>query len=216
MQTICDYSTKFVSNYHYVYRISNLTENKHYYGSRSCSCHPSEDLGIRYFSSSSNKQFILDQKANRSNYRYKIVRICASRENALALEMKFHQRLNVDQNPAFYNQAKLTSTRFSSKGYLTVRDFCGNCFNVPVEDLRIKSGELTSVNSGKIRSAETRRKMSKARMGKPGKPHSDESRRKISEAGVGRTHSDESRRKISEAKKGKTRKPFSETTRQIS
>ena len=34
---------------HYVYRITNKIENKHYYGVRSCKIDPKLDLGIKYF-----------------------------------------------------------------------------------------------------------------------------------------------------------------------
>jgi hypothetical protein len=36
----------------YVYRITNILTNQHYYGSRTCNIPPEEDLGIKYTSSS--------------------------------------------------------------------------------------------------------------------------------------------------------------------
>lgn len=51
---------------------------------------------------------------------------------------------------------------------------------------------------------ETRQKLSKARLGKPGLPNSPAARAKISKALKGREFSDEWRQKLSEAKKGKT------------
>jgi DNA polymerase-1 len=47
--------------YHYVYRITNVVEGKHYYGKRSSKIGPKLDLGKKYFSSSRDKQFIQDQ-----------------------------------------------------------------------------------------------------------------------------------------------------------
>ena len=47
--------------YHYVYRITNTTLNKHYYGSRTSQIEPAKDLGHKYFSSSFDKEFIKDQ-----------------------------------------------------------------------------------------------------------------------------------------------------------
>ena len=32
----------------YVYRITNILTNQHYYGSRTCNIPPEEDLGIKY------------------------------------------------------------------------------------------------------------------------------------------------------------------------
>ena len=57
--------------FHYVYRITNVEKNKYYYGSRSSNILPSEDIGIKYFSSSSDKIFVQDQKENPQNYMYK-------------------------------------------------------------------------------------------------------------------------------------------------
>ena len=36
--------------FHYVYRITNIVENKHYYGSRTSKINPYDDLGKKYFS----------------------------------------------------------------------------------------------------------------------------------------------------------------------
>ena len=102
--------------YHYVYRITNIVENKHYYGKRSSKCDPKQDLGIKYFSSSKDKVFKADQKNNPQNYRYKIVRIFASCEAALNAEILLHEKFDVALNPNFYNRAKQTSTKFDTTG----------------------------------------------------------------------------------------------------
>ena len=60
---------------HYVYRITNKIENKHYYGCRTTKLEPKDDLGSKYFSSSRDKEFIKDQKENPYNYKYKIIKI---------------------------------------------------------------------------------------------------------------------------------------------
>lgn len=39
------------NKFHYVYRITNLVEGKHYYGVRSSKVSPFNDLGTKYFSS---------------------------------------------------------------------------------------------------------------------------------------------------------------------
>lgn len=102
--------------YFCVYRISNLVENKHYYGYKSSKIHPSKVIGITYFSSSKNesgKQFIADQKENPQNYKYKIVQIFNSKEEALSREIKLHNKFDVARNPNFYNKSNQTSTGFS-------------------------------------------------------------------------------------------------------
>ena len=54
--------SKFTYNYNYVYLITDLINDMFYIGAKSCNEHPSENLGIKYFSSSQNKNFIQDQK----------------------------------------------------------------------------------------------------------------------------------------------------------
>jgi hypothetical protein len=108
--------------YHYVYRITNIKTKKHYYGSRSCKCYPSLDLGIVYFSSSLDKSFRKDQKVNFKNYKYKIIKVCSTKKEALALEVRLHSMFNVGKNPSFYNRAKQTSTKFDTTGMSYKRD----------------------------------------------------------------------------------------------
>jgi hypothetical protein len=98
--------------YHYVYRITNLVEKKHYYGKRSSKCDPKQDLGIKYFSSSRDKEFRTDQKKNPQNYRYKIIGVFPTAELALSKEIKLHSKFNVALNSNFYNKARQTSSKF--------------------------------------------------------------------------------------------------------
>lgn len=102
--------------YHYTYRITNKILNKHYYGVRTSKIHPKLDLGIKYFSSSCDKNFILDQKLNPTNYKYIIIRICNSRKEAGDLEIKLHEKFNVSANEHFYNKACHTSSGFTILG----------------------------------------------------------------------------------------------------
>lgn len=95
-----------MKKYHYVYRITHLVEGKHYYGVRSSNVHPSKDIGIKYFSSSTNKEFINEQKKNPQNFKYKVVRIYPDRERAALLEINLHAKFNVSHNESFINLAK--------------------------------------------------------------------------------------------------------------
>ena len=59
--------------YHYVYRITNIIEKKHYYGCRTSKIIiPQNDLGVKYFSCSKDKVFKFDQKENPQNSNNKI------------------------------------------------------------------------------------------------------------------------------------------------
>lgn len=102
--------------YHYTYRITNIKLNKHYYGSRTSSITPSEDIGYIYFSSSTDKDFIKDQKENPDDYKYKVIRIFEDRKDALELEVKLHEKFEVGANINFYNKGKQTSSGFSFSG----------------------------------------------------------------------------------------------------
>jgi len=56
---------------------------------------------------------------------------------------------------------------------------------------------------GKLRSEETKRKISDSHKGKKQKPHSDETKKRMSEAHKGKHLSEEHKRKLSEFNKGK-------------
>lgn len=103
--------------YHYVYRITNTKLKKHYYGKRSSKIPPKEDLGVRYFSSSTDKDFKEDQYKNPQNYQYKVVAKTSTAKHALELERKLQVKFQVHLNEAFYNKAIHTSTGFDLTGY---------------------------------------------------------------------------------------------------
>ena len=98
--------------YHYVYRITNILNNTFYVGSRSCNVLPNNDIGKIYFSSSTNKTFIQDQKNNIKNYKYKIIIIFSDRVSATIFESKYHQKFNVRNHPKFINKSNQTLTFF--------------------------------------------------------------------------------------------------------
>ena len=101
------------SNLFIVYRITNIVERKHYYGYKSCGKRdPKEIIGKTYFSSSSDKEFISDQKENPHKYRYKIVKEFDTRQCAIEFEMKLHNFFDVGINENFYNKSKQTSKGF--------------------------------------------------------------------------------------------------------
>ena len=88
--------------HHYVYRITNIHYRKHYYGVRTAvNCSPKNDIGFLYFSSSTDEEFMQDQKENPQNYKYKVVRILSTREKAVELEIKLHNKFDVRVNEKF-------------------------------------------------------------------------------------------------------------------
>lgn len=105
------------SRYFYVYRITNLLSKKHYYGSRVSKNHPNKDLGILYFSSSYDKNFINEQKLNPERFKYKIVKICSDNVEKQLFESYLHFKFNVGSNLCFYNKVKQTVEGFDSTGH---------------------------------------------------------------------------------------------------
>ena len=53
------------------------------------------DIGVKYFSSSTDDAFVADQKLNQNHYKYKIVKEFGGRKDANDFEVKLHERLNL-------------------------------------------------------------------------------------------------------------------------
>jgi hypothetical protein len=106
----------FKPYFYYTYRITNIKDNKHYYGSKysqqTATKLPKSQLGIKYFSSSSDKDFIRDQKENPHLYKYKVIKIFNTPKDAIAHEIKLHAKFDVRNNPSFYNKTNQTSTGY--------------------------------------------------------------------------------------------------------
>ena len=194
--------------YHYVYRITNLLTKKHYYGCRSSNRLPIDDLGIAYFSSSKDIDFVTEQKHHRYRFKYKVIRQFKSRDLALNFEVKLHTWFNVGNNPLFYNKARQTSSKF----------YFDSTGVVPSIETRKKLSDAH--RSRAPISNETRKKLSKANSGKNnamygkckelnpfyGKKHSPETKEKMSAAQQNRIVSEETKKKISNSLKGNSRR----------
>lgn len=198
--------------YHYTYRITNIKENKHYYGVRSSKDDPKLDLGIKYFSSSSNKEFIKEQKENKDIFKYKIIKIFETREEAVELEMFLHNKYDVGVNENFYNKVKQTSTGFDTTGKAVYINEFGLSEFLYVNEAKKRglkgfSAGYPSHLKGKKLSSEHRLKLSESHKGDKnhnyGIPKTDEIKQKISNSNKGKIITDDSRQKLSESQKGK-------------
>lgn len=111
-------NTAIIGNkYFYVYRITNKTTNTHYYGSRVCDILPTMDLGIKYFSSSYDTAFMEEQKISKSNFKYKVVKVCVDNIEKQLFESYLHNKFNVGSNKSFYNKVKQTVEGFDCTGH---------------------------------------------------------------------------------------------------
>ena len=173
--------------YHYTYRITNILLKMYYYGVRSTNLLPKDDIGIKYFSTSTNKEFIRDQKENPQNYHYKVIKNFNTREEATALEIKLHEKFNVKLHEKFYNRANQTSTGFDTTG-------------VPQSDIAKEKNRVahTGKNSscyGKYLTKEHKKKISESSKGKKKSEKHKENQRK--------PKTSEHKMNMSIAKKGK-------------
>lgn len=73
-----------------------------------------------------------------------------------------------------------------TKGMTTVKDIEGVFHHVRVDDPRIKSGELSGPNKGRVVSDDTRKKLSDAHKGKRRGPMKEDTKKKLSESKKGR------------------------------
>lgn len=199
--------------YHYVYRITNKENNKHYYGVRTCRIIPKLDLGIKYFSSSSDKEFIKEQKENKNNFKYKIIKIFTSRKEALTLEIKLHDKFDVGVNNYFYNKSKQTSEGFNRSGVKCSIETRCKMSKASIGKDKSEEHKLNIAKSriGMIYTNET---IDKIKMGNIGKKVSEETCNKISAAHKGKIKTEETKRKMRDSKLGKTHSE--ETKRKMS
>ena len=136
--------------YHYTYLITERSTNKKYIGVRSSSIEPSQDIGIKYFSSSSDKSFIKRQKQYPNDYEYIVLSVHNDRKSANEKEIELHKEYNVSSSSDYYNKANASATSFNPIGRINVRDENGNILQVSVNDERYVKGELRAFAYGKV------------------------------------------------------------------
>jgi hypothetical protein len=229
--------------FHYTYQIANLKTGKKYIGVRSSLIEPISDIGIFYFSSSSDKSFKEDQRLNPQDYTYEVLSTHGTRIEALKEEVRLHELYDVCVNENFYNQARQTGTGADFTGRKHTEEALIKISNASKS--RIIKDETREkcrlANLGRKATDCAKKKMSEAKLGSKnkwygksgpmkGKKMSEESRRKMSESRSGEKHhfygksmSDDAKKKMSEAKLGDNnpkywqgKKRSEETKRKIS
>lgn len=167
--------------FNYVYRITNLNpkdSKKYYYGVKSSDKPPLEILGIKYFSTSSDKNFIKEQKVEPNKFKYKVIKLFSNRKDANKFEEYLLTKINAKSHPFFYNKSNGTP------------DWDRTGIKDSVETRLKKSNSA----KGKTKSKEHNRKNSESNKGRiawnKGKktgPKSKKEKRKISQTLMGHT-----------------------------
>ena len=189
------------SKHHYVYR-SYEPLGRSYIGQRTCLCLPEEDT--KYFGSYTDRTFFPSQK--------EILAVCESSEQALQIEMFFHELYDVARNPMFANRAKQTSTGFSTEGVSpSLETRKKQSIATKGRKKPKQHGEkISRALKGVAKTKEHREKLSEVKRGKPaseacrlaqiaavkGKPKSEEHRRKIAEGNRGGKRGPETKKKM--------------------
>jgi hypothetical protein len=178
--------------YHYTYLITNIENGMKYIGVRSCKSKPEEDIGVKYFSTSSDNSFINEQKEYPERFTYKVLKIWKSRREANLHEQFLLLTINAAQNPIYYNRNNSVA-KFDTFGK-----------NLSPEH----RAKISAGGKGRKLSEETKVKMREA--AKNRKPPTAETRAKIGAKSKGRKHTDEYKAKMSMIHKGRV---FSEETK---
>ena len=110
------------SKYFYVYKITNLSNNKKYIGWRTSNKPPIKDLGIYYFSTSSDEDFIYEQLSNAKNFRYEIIKECTTAKEAVYLEDKLLNEVNAKDNFEYYNKSNGCRWFYDTTGSIWITD----------------------------------------------------------------------------------------------
>lgn len=138
------------SKYHYVYQITEKTTNMKYIGVRTSTIEPDHDLGVKYFSSSTVKKFIHNQKMNPNNYIYEILSTHPDRISANIEESRLLAEHHVDVNDMFYNISKSDGVPYCISEMTNAIDSEGNIHHISIHDQKYKSGELKHTLKAKV------------------------------------------------------------------
>jgi hypothetical protein len=224
--------------YHYTYKIINNCNDKYYIGVRTCrGVLPKNDIGFLYFSSSSDKDFLLEQKDFPDRFDYIILEEFLTREEACKSEIELHKKLNVAFDKNSYNRYNASSPSFDRSGLFFTEEHRKKISQSAKErDWKPLSDDhkekIKNSNTGKCFDIERKLNISESLKGrKSSQSHveamrdymnnriTEEHRKNISSSCSGnlngfrgKNHSDESREKMS--KSAKSRPAVKESTRE--
>ena len=128
--------------YHYLYKTTNLINNKYYYG-----IHSTNNIDDGYLGSGTYLRRAI-RKYGKDNFKREIIKMFDSREELVQAEIEIITEtvLKDKQNM----NCQYGGEGFNTIGMVTVRDKNGVCFKVFCNDPRYLSGELISVVKNQV------------------------------------------------------------------
>nr|BCT02525.1 GIY-YIG homing endonuclease [Medakamo hakoo] len=183
--------------FYYVYRITCThpqAAQRYYYGMRRSTVPP--HLDITYWSSSKTLHQAI-KTFGQESFHKKIIAVYPTREEALALEMKFHRFFNVKDHPLFFNRANQTSVRFQTPAGPLSHEHR----EAMVRGMRARYARMTPAErAAPFASPDLRAKLSAANKGKA---RPEEVRAKIAASHRGRIKSESHREALRQKQTGK-------------
>lgn len=153
---------KVDDRFHYIYRITNKVTGIHYYGSKTST---SLDIGIKYFTSSKDKEFKKDFKTNTKDYKIKILKIFDNSAEKIIYESYLHQYFNVKKSKKFYNNSNQTPTGFCATGMVYCKNIINNEFLYITKEEFDNNPNLVGISKGIPKTLEHNKKNSESRKG---------------------------------------------------
>ena len=132
--------------YHYLYKITNIITGEYYIG-----IHSTNDLDDGYFGSGRLLKNLI-REFGKDQFKKEILKFCKDRLELLDCEEQYvnENTLN-DKKCLNLICGGLGASYYSTKGTTTVRNpKTGKCFNVKIDDPRLKTGELIHSTKGKV------------------------------------------------------------------
>ncbi|TXG82213.1 MAG: hypothetical protein E6R13_05285 [Spirochaetes bacterium] len=120
--------------YHYLYKTTNLINNKYY-----CGIHSTNNLNDNYLGSGKRLRYSI-RKYGKDNFKREIIKMFDNREDLVLAEQEIITE-QVLRDPLNMN-CMYGGESFNTIGMVTVKDKEGNTFNVFCDDPRYLSGEL--------------------------------------------------------------------------
>lgn len=129
--------------YYYVYKITDKKRKKYYIGCRQSAVPPKQDLGLKYFSSSTNKKFIKEQQEDPSQFDYEVIKEHPNMLYALEHEKKLLHQVDARNNEKYYNgRTKLDFTPINSRVTKSTVSYLGNLIKLARRERGFSQEEL--------------------------------------------------------------------------